>query len=609
MKQRTCVVKDVYDAVKFLDEIKDSSDYNKAKSIIVNIYTERCDKDYITYFLNNITKKRIGKAQIAGITCMRGFAQEEHFHATTILTVLFFFKSEVEVLEYDFSKISKDDAKDDFCSKISGAENLKGIQVFTTVLNNNETNEFLTAANSKYSDIPIFGAEAGYDEKSKNKDIYVFGNEIIENGVIITLYKGKKLRIFAESTLGWTPIGKEMKVTDVTDNHILKTIDNNTAGDVYKKYLGVKSSENFIANTCEFPFMLKRGNRWLARMPVSKDKNGHIHFTADIHKGEKLFFSYGSKRFILQQSFKLAEYMSQKNLEGLLLHVCNNRYVYLKDDEILELQAFSTFYRETAGCFAFAEILYKNSSGGLQNSALLAIGFRELESKDKATFTEDCFIEDVSYGNNPTFDYMQLDNSFSLNKKDNGILPFEERLVNFLHATTRDLHLANIQLEESATTDGLTGIFNRKKISDRINYELTKRDKEERMNVIMFDIDNFKHINDTYGHDMGDEVLVKLAQTAKKSLRKQDSIGRWGGEEFMILLPEATKQEAIKIAERIRKDVHNIKWKKMNPISISLGVAEVRDKDDIQTLYKRVDNRLYHAKTHGKNQVVFEDKD
>ena len=98
MKQRTCVVKDVYDAVKFLDEIKDSTDYNKAKSIIVNIYTERCDKDYITYFLNNITKKRIGKAQIAGITCMRGFAQEEHFHATTILTVLFFFKLRIHFL-------------------------------------------------------------------------------------------------------------------------------------------------------------------------------------------------------------------------------------------------------------------------------------------------------------------------------------------------------------------------------------------------------------------------------------------------------------------------------------------------------------------------------
>jgi diguanylate cyclase (GGDEF)-like protein len=124
----------------------------------------------------------------------------------------------------------------------------------------------------------------------------------------------------------------------------------------------------------------------------------------------------------------------------------------------------------------------------------------------------------------------------------------------------------------------------------------------------MFDIDNFKRVNDTYGHDMGDEVLIKVSATAKQSLRPHDSIGRWGGEEFMILLTEATKEEAIEMAEKIRKDIFNIKWEKMNQISVSLGVSEVRDNDDIQTLYKRVDNRLYYAKTHGKNQVVFKDE-
>lgn len=605
MKQKTCIVNDIYDAVKFLDDIKVSADYKKAKSIIVNIFTERGDKDYIEYFLNS-TRKRIDKAHITGLTCMRGFGQGEFFHAATVFTVLFFFKSEVEVLEYDFSKITKDDAKNDFCSKLTEAKNLKGIQVFTPLANITEANEFFTAANAKYSDIPIFGAEAGYKATSKTKDIFIFGNSIIKDGLIIALFKGKNLKIFAESTLGWTPIGKEMKVTGVTSGRILKTIDNSSAEDIYKKYLGVTSSENFIENTCEFPFMLRRGNRWLARIPVAKDKDGYIHFTSDIKKGEKLLYSYGSKRVILQQAFKLAEYMSQKNLEGLLLHVCNNRFVYLKDDETLELQAFSSFYRETAGCFAFSEILFKNSSGGLQNSALLAVGFQEISDASTCTVADDCFLEDVSYGNNSSFDYMQGAHNFSINK-NSATVPFEERLVNFLHATTRDLYLANVQLEDAATIDGLTGIFNRKKITERINYEMAKRHKEKRITVIMFDIDNFKHVNDTYGHDMGDEVLVKVSQTARNNIRKQDSIGRWGGEEFMILLPETTKEEAVTVAEKIRVDINNLKWEKMNAISISLGVAEVRPKDDIQTLYKRVDNRLYYAKTHGKNQVVSED--
>ena len=125
--------------------------------------------------------------------------------------------------------------------------------------------------------------------------------------------------------------------------------------------------------------------------------------------------------------------------------------------------------------------------------------------------------------------------------------------------------------------------------------------------VIYADIDNFKHINDTYGHDMGDEVLVKIAATAKSCIRQQDSIGRWGGEEFMILLPQSKKENAIEIAERIRKSIEEIKWEKMQKVTISLGVAEVREEDDLQSFYKRVDNRLYYAKQHGKNRVVSED--
>ncbi|MCR4734039.1 MAG: GGDEF domain-containing protein [Treponema sp.] len=608
MKQKTCIIHDSYDAVKFLDQIKNSSDYQNAKAVLVNIYTEHIQKDYIEY-LSNVVRKRLNKAQLTGLTCLLGFAQGERQIETTILTVLFFYKSEIEVLEYDFSKIDIENAKKDFIRAIENTSDLKGIQVFTTPLKNTETNDFLSSVNSLSINIPIFGAGAGYNEKIKNPNLYIFGSNIYENALIITLFKGKNLKIYAESTLGWTPIGKEMKVTEVIDNHIIKTIDNKLAGDIYKNYLGVTATENFVDNTCEFPFMLRRGNSWIARMPLKKDENGYIQFAADIHKGEKLVFSYGSKKFILKQSFKLAEYMSNKDLEGLLLHVCRNRYAYLKDDELYELQAFSNFYRETAGCFAFAEILYKNNSGGLQNSALVAVGFKEIDDSDESSIVEDCFIEDsIYYKDYKLIDFSKIDNNFDINQKKNTLIPFEERIINFLHATSLDLYLANKKLEDAATIDGLTGIFNRKKISERIEYELKKRDKIEKIKLIMFDIDNFKHVNDNYGHDMGDEVLKKIAATAKEKIRQQDSIGRWGGEEFMILLTEATMEDAIEIAERIRKEIFMLKWEKMNQISISLGLSQVYEKDDIQSLYKRVDNRLYYAKTHGKNQVVFKDE-
>ncbi len=604
MKQKTCLIKDVYDAVKFLDDLKLSPDYKNASAVLINIFTERAQKDYISY-ISGIIKSRLDKARITGLTCMLGFAQGESFNETSILTALLFYKSEIETFEYDFSKISEENARKDFFGKVNDY-NLKGIQAFATPSKSSGINEFLTAINSKYSDIPIFGAGAAYNDKTDNKDLFVFGNQLYENGIVLTLFRGEKLKIYAETTMGWTPIGKEMKVTDVIDNRIVKTIDNQIAGDIYKKYLGVTESEKFLENTCEFPFMLQRGHKWIARMPVSKDEKGYIHFYADIHKGEKLQFSYGSKQYIIQQSLKLADYMSRKNLEALIFHVCKNRYMYLKEQEDIELQAFSNYYRETAGCFAFAEILYKNKSGGLQNSAIVAVGFREFEDEEADFYVEDCFIEDISYGNKILLDFSKI-KGYPLPSNTKKEIPFEERIVHFLNVTTQDLYEVNRKLEESATIDGLTGIFNRKKISERIEYELKKREKTENINLIMFDIDNFKRVNDTYGHDMGDEVLVKVSQTARQCLRQQDSIGRWGGEEFMVLLTEARKEEALTIAERIRTEVFNIKWENMNSISISLGLAEVRENDDIQSLYKRVDNRLYYSKTHGKNQVTSED--
>ena len=297
--------------------------------------------------------------------------------------------------------------------------------------------------------------------------------------------------------------------------------------------------------------------------------------------------------------------MSQKNLDGLLLHACINRNMYLKEAEDLELQAFSNYYRETAGCYAFGEILYKNNSGGIYSSALIAVGFRELDNSDD--YTEDCFIENNTYGENLISDINKYEDDFSVNLREKEEIPFENRLVTFLHATSSDLYLANLKLEEAATIDGLTKIFNRKKLTERICYELNKRNKAEKINIIMFDIDNFKHINDTFGHDIGDEVLEKIAETAKSCIRRQDSIGRWGGEEFMILLPQSSKSEAVEIAEQIRKKIESLNWNKIKQVTISLGVAEVREDDDIQSLYKRVDNRLYYAKHHGKNCVTSED--
>ena len=164
------------------------------------------------------------------------------------------------------------------------------------------------------------------------------------------------------------------------------------------------------------------------------------------------------------------------------------------------------------------------------------------------------------------------------------------------------------QFSQKAYKDGLTEIFNRRFLEEKAK-ELFLRYKlsNTQVGIIMLDIDDFKKINDTYGHDVGDMVLIKLVQTINQLIRKEDLFIRYGGEEFLIILPNSNIEDTYKIAEKIRKEIENITININNntiKFTISLGVSEIH-KDDI-SIYdaiKRADVNLYKAKKEGKNRV------
>ncbi|WP_051524423.1 GGDEF domain-containing protein [Sulfurihydrogenibium subterraneum] len=160
--------------------------------------------------------------------------------------------------------------------------------------------------------------------------------------------------------------------------------------------------------------------------------------------------------------------------------------------------------------------------------------------------------------------------------------------------------------EEKAITDKLTGLFNRNIIDNlvEIEYERSKRTGKP-ISVILFDIDHFKKINDTYGHDKGDYVLKTVAQIARKTLRKSDYIIRWGGEEFLIILPETDLKGAITVAEKIRQNVENFYFKDISKVTVSLGVTQIKKNENLENAIKRADQALYLAKNKGRNRVEF----
>ncbi len=160
------------------------------------------------------------------------------------------------------------------------------------------------------------------------------------------------------------------------------------------------------------------------------------------------------------------------------------------------------------------------------------------------------------------------------------------------------------QLKKLATTDTLTQIHNRRKFEGFLSKEIEKVKKSKgTFCLIMFDIDNFKQINDKYGHDVGDYILKKLSKIIMNLLRENDKFARWGGEEFLILCPDTAIDKGVSIAERIRTKVKNTDFNSLK-ITVSIGVVQYSDGDTKKSLLKRVDKAMYLAKHTGKDKVV-----
>lgn len=175
----------------------------------------------------------------------------------------------------------------------------------------------------------------------------------------------------------------------------------------------------------------------------------------------------------------------------------------------------------------------------------------------------------------------------------------------------RRLVESNFALEALASTDHLTGVANRRSFEISLEQEMSfTRRYGSPMACAMFDLDNFKKVNDTYGHDAGDVVLVEVINRIKGILREGDLIGRIGGEEFAILLPKMTEDTVLEAFERYRKVVAEKTVEHGGieiPITTSIGVAMYHgERESRDALLKRADNSLYKAKETGRNKVVYE---
>ena len=163
----------------------------------------------------------------------------------------------------------------------------------------------------------------------------------------------------------------------------------------------------------------------------------------------------------------------------------------------------------------------------------------------------------------------------------------------------------NKELTKLAITDKLTNLYNRRQIEKLIQTEINRSQRfKSNFALVILDIDYFKDVNDTYGHQVGDIVLTEFANILKDTLRKTDFIGRFGGEEFMIICPEIGEIEIFKVIESLRLKIANFDFEKVGHKTASFGITIYKDTDTLDSIIKRADDALYEAKNSGRNRSI-----
>lgn len=413
------------------------------------------------------------------------------------------------------------------------------------------------------------------------------GGSFLTEGAIAVAFLSKSLHICVRTFLGWRPLSKEMTITEA-DGALLKKIDGERAFDVYSRYLNIPNDKEFFANALEFPILIQKDGEMLARVPLFVTEDGCIGFLADVEPGEKFHIGYGEPDLILNHSESIQRELFDFQPNSILLYSCICRRFLLQDDVNLVIRMFDNI-APTSGFYTYGEFISQNNRILLLNSTIVAVGFREGEWDQRLQPSHAASTQPSSLANDP----------FSATHSQ-----IITRLLHFISVVTSELEDANRELKRISGIDALTQVSNRLKLDEILQDELSRCARYGTdLSILILDVDHFKEVNDTFGHLVGDMVLIKLGGILKSSIRGSDTVGRWGGEEFLMILPQTGLESARKVAEKIRIAVEEAEFPEVTHITCSIGAALYQAGDNKEKLLSDADAALYHAKNGGRNRV------
>ena len=576
MQQFSYIIRHVEDIDACIRRFREEAP-EKYRSILVSVFTDFTDPTRILSLTGKIARA-FPSAVIAGAMTTESIQNGAVKIHAVVVSFLVFRSSEVRLMAFDDPDAFAADGKK-FCSAAKRVKDLAAVGVIGT-LHEVDVQPFLDGLSPIGENVVIFGGGAN---TLKNVPAFVFAkNEVIEKGLLAILFSGPDLHVHASLNFGWKPLGRDFVITKMTGRHIVNEVDHKPAAHIYEQYLGVVPDSHFSRDTLAFPVFVQRGGSYIARHTVGvREEDGALLFIADLYEGETIRLAYGDPREMIEDAKTGCADMAAFRPEAVVLLNCYAHRMFLRGDVKFELAPF----REVApscGFYTYGEIFRFAGHVSVHNMMLLSVGFREGEKPAK-----------------PLPIRREIPSRF----KDSLLLV--ERLVRFVSATTAELETANRELDHLAHTDYLTQVANRGETEDLLKNAVSAASQSGLpLSVLMIDFDDFKSVNDVYGHNIGDRLLTEASDLFRAHIRQGDTAGRWGGDEFLLILPKAALNDAKRVAERIKQAVSDLRLLPDDKYcTVSIGVAQLRPDETYDDFYRRVDGALYSAKKKGKNRV------
>lgn len=547
------------------------------QSILISIYTHWNTPEAI-HEMTRLFCAAFPEAEIAGMTTAGGIDNGRMRLRQTVVTIQFFEKSDVHTAIYDFSKEPMKKLGEKALSFCQKETNLSAVLLFMTQ-RYYDFEPFLTALDKLGKDIPICG---GYAHTYRNEDgIYVFTKDaILSRGILLVTFSGD-VKVMTTSVMGWQPLGRTMTITAIDGPLVIRSLDHKPASYFYQKYL---HSTDFGKSDLLFPLVRSMHQVQFSVLPLEARSDGALLTNVFSHVGDQVQMAYGDPDQVILSSREALDHIERFAPEGMLLISCVTRRYYLKEDVNQILSAYSDFCVAPGG-YVNGELIRIDGKTQATNMTLISVCFREGEAPLVAATRKP--HAPVVLGE---------------------ALSTIQRLATFVTETTKELAETQKQLSFAASHDSFTGLLNRGSIEEML-CRCHKDTRARRLNfsALMIDLDTFKHINDTFGHAKGDEVICEVASILKHMIRPTDFAGRWGGDEFVILLPGTTLESALTVASRLQKAFRQIRLPDSSFLTASIGCTTASPEETEPSFYKRMDDALYLAKEGGRNRIILLD--